>query len=154
PDGTTLAEREKMLFSGVKGLIREPNPIADDPEGDYQFYLYQQWVSGQISAARAKGQDPAFLFDPANPAFLGSPQALAPFQKSLSQSMQDQIGKIVTDRIMPGMDSPPPRTSYPIDSNFTKMLRQLGIVAPHTGGIQGNPEAKTDFDPRTFTQAD
>lgn len=57
---------------------------------DQGEYAYRRYVEDQVAESVKNNKDPAELFQPGNSRFLGSPQVLSLFQKSLTQSMQDQ----------------------------------------------------------------
>jgi hypothetical protein len=73
-----------------------------DTDGDKQMLLYTLEVNRRVEEARKKGEDPHELFNPQSPKFVGSADALAPFQKSMKESM-----KSFSDKMRKGNEKAP-----------------------------------------------
>lgn len=88
--GDTVPKMQGRFIEGMKSQITQANPLLGqmDPTGDAQYYQFQFDVAKKIADYKAQGKNPMDLFDPGNAAYLGSPQALQPYKKTLSQSMQ------------------------------------------------------------------
>ncbi len=65
-----------------------------DTDGDKQMLLYTLDVNRRIEEARKAGEDPHELFNPKSPKFVGSADALAPYQKSMKESMKSFSDKM------------------------------------------------------------
>lgn len=105
-DGSKLGIRTNEFLRGYKGLITKSNPMLGniDPSGDAQFYLFQDWVHSKVAEYRQAKKNVYDLFDPSKPDYVGKPEALEPFQKSLEQSTTTAL-----DRFRPK----PPQAEQP-----------------------------------------
>lgn len=90
PDGQKLGKVAEQFIADHKQAIDKANPLMgqiDMDGGDLLFQLRQN-IEGKISAYRKEGKDPYDLFNPSKPDYLGKPEALAPYQKSIPESVQ------------------------------------------------------------------
>jgi hypothetical protein len=60
-----------------------------DMSGGTLFFQLQQDLAAKISQYRKDGKNPYDLFDPSKPDYVGKPEALAPYQKSIPESVTD-----------------------------------------------------------------
>lgn len=92
PDHTAFEEHRKEFIKGVTPLIDKSNPLMGkvDESGPSNLYRLQWDLDQKIEAYRKAGKDPTDLFNPHKPDYMGSPAALAPYQKTLQQSLQDK----------------------------------------------------------------
>lgn len=105
PEGAKLGEDQEAFLTAVKAQIDKSNPLLGkvDQTGAEGFYRLKLDLQKKVDAYRRAGKDPRDLLDPSKPDYMGSPAALAPYQKTLQQSLQD------TARAMrPGPAVPPP----------------------------------------------
>jgi len=90
PDGRILGRRKQEMFDGVKASVdKSIIGLKSDPEGALLFLQYQEWADAQLAAYRQQGKNPHDLLDPSNPQYLARPSAIAPFQRSLQDTMKD-----------------------------------------------------------------
>lgn len=89
PDGQRLNKVQDDFFKAVKPAIDKSNPLMGtmDVDGGMQFYAFQRAIAKQVEDYRKAGKDPHDLFDPSKPDYVGKPEALAPFQRGVSDSM-------------------------------------------------------------------
>lgn len=89
PDGSRLGQTKVKFLDSVKSAIGKPNPISGalDPVGSQNLYNFQQYVDAKIAQYRKAGKDPYELFRPGSPEYLGSPSVLAPFQRTMEDSL-------------------------------------------------------------------
>lgn len=88
-DGERLGKRQADFLSGYKAQITKSNPLMGnlDKEGDANFYMFQRNADSMVQQYRQAGKNPYDLFDPSKPDYLGKPEALQGFQKTMQQSM-------------------------------------------------------------------
>ncbi len=100
PQGEALGIVQKNFLSGVKPLIDKSNLMQGslDAPGSEQFYRYQRYVVEQVENYRREGKDPMDLFNPSKPDYVGKPEALRPFQKTLTESVRDRSRTTPTSR--------------------------------------------------------
>lgn len=108
PDGQRLGRTKDDFFKAVKPAIDKSNPLMGkiDQDGPLNMYRFETDVNRKIDDYRKAGKDPADLFDPAKPDYLGKPAALAPYQKPLTETLRDQARR-ASGRTTPGTTSPP-----------------------------------------------
>lgn len=89
-DGSRLGKTQTEFFERIKPQIDNSNAMMGhlDPTGPEKFYQYQRSIQQKINEYKASGKDPHDLFDPAKPDYVGKPESIAPFQKTLQESMQ------------------------------------------------------------------
>lgn len=110
PDGERMNRRKEEFFTGVKPHIDRSNPLQGkiDAPGSEAMYRFRVEVDNKMAEYRRTGKDPYDLLDPSKPDYMGKPDTLAPFQKTIQQSMQD-----VTRRIKPSAALPPDQLRKP-----------------------------------------
>jgi hypothetical protein len=91
PDGEKLGKRRTDFVNGVAAQLDKSNPLMGkiDASDKQQVYEFGYYVDRKIEAYRKAGKDAHDLFDPSSPDYLGKPEVLAGFQKTLAQSMKD-----------------------------------------------------------------
>jgi len=96
PEGERLGQMRGDFLRAVAPMVDKSNPLMGklDPDGRLQMYRMEQDISTKIAEYRKGGKSPYDLFNPAKPDFLGTPAALAPYQKSLDQSMRDVSARL------------------------------------------------------------
>jgi hypothetical protein len=107
PEGAKLGVEKHEFLAGIKTSITQSNPMLGklDPDGDTSLYRFQFMVDRKIEEYRKAGKDPHDLFDPEKPEYLGKPERLKPFQKTIQQSIQSiskrlsEAGKTVPDAL-------------------------------------------------------
>lgn len=95
-DGDNLEKRKAEFMKGVQALIDTSNPLMGkiDATGKQNVYTLEWDIDHKIADYRKAGKNPYDLFDPSKPDYMGSPKALAPYQKTMQQSSQDLINKL------------------------------------------------------------
>jgi hypothetical protein len=91
PEGEKLGKRRNDFVQGVAAQLDRSNPLMGkiDASGKQQVYEFGHYVDKRMDAYRKAGKDPYELFDPASPDYLGRPEVLTGFQKTMQQSMKD-----------------------------------------------------------------
>lgn len=91
PEGQALGSQQDEFIKSVKPLIDKSNPLLGkiDQSGPQQVYQFTMALRKKVEEYRRAGKDPHDLMDPSKPDYMGSPAALAGFQKPLQQSLQD-----------------------------------------------------------------
>lgn len=131
-DGQKWGQAKRAFLDSVKGQITDANPIQGkmDREGDQKFYEFSYDVDRQAAYLRTqKHEDPYTLFDPSNPNYMGRPEALTRFQKSVNQSSQT----ITTNASRAGpkpLVSPGDMMRQPSESYFAWRQRVWGVPPP------------------------
>ncbi len=87
PQGNSLPSVKASLLAAKKADFESTLGSA---EGSKTALDYQQWVSQQVDETRKAGKNPFDLFKPGTKDYIGSPQAMAMFQKSMDQRMAEQ----------------------------------------------------------------
>ncbi|SOD41312.1 hypothetical protein [Nitrosovibrio sp. Nv4] len=96
PEGEKLGKRRNDFMSGISPQIDKSNPMMGkiDASGKQQVYEFGFYVDQQVEAYRKAGKNPYDLFDPSKPDFLGKPQVLSGFQKTMQQSMAEYSNRL------------------------------------------------------------
>lgn len=96
PEGERLSVTKREALDGLKTQITKSNMLMGkiDQDGDYQFYLYHQYINRKIDEYRAAKKDPHTLFDSSNPEWIGRPEVLGQFRKTMQQSIKDFSSKM------------------------------------------------------------
>lgn len=91
PEGAALGAQQEEFIKSVKPLIDKSNPLLGkiDQSGPQQVYNFTMDLRKKTDEYRRAGKDPRDLMDPSKPDYMGSPAALAGYQKPLQQSLQD-----------------------------------------------------------------
>jgi hypothetical protein len=94
--GDRLAPLRAQFSKAVEPLIDNSNPIMGkiDASGKMQNFAFERYVDQKIDEYRAAKKSPFDLFDPSKPDYLGKPEVIAPFQKSLKDSMAEMTRKM------------------------------------------------------------
>lgn len=87
--GDKLGQKTKQFFDAVKPTINKSNPLMGtiDMDGPLLYYQLEQDVATKVAEYRKANKDPHDLFNPSKPDYLGKPEALAPYQKSIPESI-------------------------------------------------------------------
>jgi len=90
PEGEALSTRQADFIASVKPMLDKSNPLQGrmDPSGAQQLYGFTVDLKRKIDEYKRTGKDPYSLMDPRSPDYMGSPAALAPYQKSLTDSVR------------------------------------------------------------------
>lgn len=128
PDGAELGGQQDEFIKGFKSSITHANSLLGklDPSGDQKLYEFTRNIQKKVAEYRKAGKDPRDLFDPAKPDFMGSPAALAPYQKSLKDSMESMAERMRTS--MEASPSPAPAAPKP-----TRMVGDVPVPAALNG---------------------
>lgn len=93
PEGDMLGKRMNDFFNAIEPQV---NPkgifgLPSDPTGGEQMYRFQDMVRRKVQEYRSAKRDPFTLFDPASPDYLGKPETVKSYSKSLPEQMQSII---------------------------------------------------------------
>ncbi len=119
PDGQRLDQVQQKFFQSVRSSIDKSNPVMGslDMTGGSEFFRLQQETAAKIAAYRKAGKDPFDLFDPSKPDYLGKPETLSAYQKSIAETMEDyRLRNAITGArtsISNSGPSPPPQPPGP-----------------------------------------
>lgn len=104
PEGEKIGHTKEQFLSSRKTSITHSNLMLGklDQDGDTKYGDYAYMVDRKIEQYRKGGKDPHELFNPKSPDFVGSPEAMKPYLKS----MQDTI-KTITKKIQQDSTSKP-----------------------------------------------
>jgi len=99
PDGEVLTKQKAAFIDSVKHNIDKSNPLMGkiDVSGPQQLYLLNYDIDRKVEEYRKAGKNPHDLFNPSKPDFLGKPEALAPYQKTLQQSLADRVKSLTVN---------------------------------------------------------
>ncbi len=89
PDGEKLGTKQSDFIKGIGAQIDHSNPMMGkiDETGKQKLYEFNDYVGKQVDAYKQSGKNPHDLFDPSKPDYLGKPEAIKPYQTSLTQSL-------------------------------------------------------------------
>lgn len=92
-EGQKITQETKRLIDAVKPLIDKSNPLAGqlDETGAMRTMLYERMVQDRVAQYRKEGKNPYDLFNPQNPAWLGAPGVVAPYQHTMQNSMEQML---------------------------------------------------------------
>jgi soluble lytic murein transglycosylase-like protein len=91
PKGQTLLDNRREFFKRYAATIDPSIEQTGQPTaaGNQQFYLAEKDAMAQEDVLRAKGEDPASLYDPRSPNFFGKPDNMAKYNKSLADKLHE-----------------------------------------------------------------
>lgn len=91
PEGQRLNTVTDNFLRAVKPTIDKANPLMGtlDMTGGTEFFRLQQDIAARVAQYRKEGKNPFDLFDPSKPEYIGKPEALAPYQKSIPESVSE-----------------------------------------------------------------
>jgi hypothetical protein len=91
PEGERLMKRKADFITGISAQIDKSNPLMGkiDASGKQQVYEFSYFVDQKIDEYKKAGKNPHDLFDPSKPDYMGAPQTLTGFQKTMQESMKD-----------------------------------------------------------------
>lgn len=97
PEGEKLGAGINDLIKAVKPSIDKSNPLMGkiDPDGPLNLYRFEQDLRKKAAEYRRDGKDPHDLLDPAKPDFMGKPETLTGYQKTLQQSTSDAARRLM-----------------------------------------------------------
>ncbi len=92
PEGEKLTTRKTAFMTAVKSSITGSNPLMGkiDKDGDLNSYRLMVDLDTKIAEFKKAGKNPYDLLDPSKPDYMGRPEALRPYQKTLQESIQSQ----------------------------------------------------------------
>jgi lysozyme len=133
--GNKFSTQKKAFFDGMKPQIDKSNPLMGklDQSGAAENYRFMQYVDTQIDEYREAGKDPRVLLDPTKPEFLGRPEIIAGFQKSILES-----GAAFTRQNTPKAPPPPEEARKPKESFMDWLKREGGALFERTGNVEGS----------------
>lgn len=91
PEGDMLGKRMTDFFSAVEPQINQKGMfgLPTNPKGAEQMYRFEDMVRRKVQEKKKKGEDPFSLFDPAAPDYLGKPDTVGSYAKSMTENVQD-----------------------------------------------------------------
>ena len=93
PEGLKVAKDVDKLLAAAKASITKSNPLMGslDASGDIQFGAFEEDIRNQVEAMKADKKTPAEIAEFLSvKRFRDNPGLLEPYQKPLTQSIQDQ----------------------------------------------------------------
>ena len=89
-EGERLNEKRASFFEHFRGQIDKSNPFLgkEDQTGKQQLYDFEAYVNSKIREYKKEKKDPHALFDSKNPDFVGAPDIIAQYQKTIQQSIR------------------------------------------------------------------
>lgn len=108
PDGEKLTKRKADFLKGVGPTINKSNPLMGklDSTGQMQEYEFGVYVDNEIERMRQEGKNPYDLFNPVKPDYLGKPEVISGFQKTMQQSIDDFTSSLNRNPAVPTPPSP------------------------------------------------
>ena len=138
PDGEKLAAAKDKFIKRVTPLIEFANPLMGktDQSGPMEVYRLEWDIDHKIDDYKKAGKDPSSLFDPSKPDYVGKPEAIAPFQKTMQQSLRDQAAALRNEQQsqMPTVTLPAAPPSDPTKrlpgETIGQYLQRMPLVTP------------------------
>lgn len=133
PDGQKLNRTRAEFFKAIGPQIDKSALGLPDPGGKEARFRFEQDVVQKIDEYRKAGKNPYDLFDPAKPDYMGSPAAVAPYQRSMTQQMEDRMRALrrpaAAPVAAPGVEPPPPpeRPQRKPNESAADYLRRVGM---------------------------
>lgn len=105
PEGEAIGIVQKNFLTTIRPLIDKSNLLQGtlDGPGSEQYYRFQHYVAQQVATYRREGKNVFDLFDPSKPDYIAKPGALAPFQKTLAESIRDRSRAAPAPRSAPAV---------------------------------------------------
>jgi hypothetical protein len=135
PQGEKLAAIQKEFLAGVKPLITRSNPLmgSNDPIGDPNFYMFTWTADQKVQQYRKEGKNPFDLFNPTKPDYLGSPEAVKPYQGTFQQSLEaktNALSSAPTAPAYPSAPAAPAVTQRQPGESISDYLSRTGAAMP------------------------
>jgi hypothetical protein len=89
PEGSRLTDSKADLMKAVGPQLDTTTMFKLDTTGAMNKYRFQKDADAAVEAYRKSGKNPYDLFDPSKPDFLGRPDNVARYQKSMAESARD-----------------------------------------------------------------
>lgn len=127
PAGERLNETQGRFFKTIEpAIVKSDLSGIKDPGAPLEFFRLQQDVARKVEEFRKAGKDPFDLFNPNKPDYVGSPEALVPYQRDLQQVLDDRMARMrpgtaaqtapsgpgLLRRTIEGMGAPPPTREW------------------------------------------
>jgi hypothetical protein len=119
PGGEQFSRRRNKFISTIAPLIDRSNPLMGniDWPGKQQLWAFEWALDEKIEEYRRAGKDPSDLLNPSSPDYFGKPESLAPYQKTMQESVRDRARFLTVapppPRSAPSSTSPPPPPATP-----------------------------------------
>lgn len=143
PGGEILGKRRADFIKGIGPQIDKSNPLAGkiDETGKAKLYQFEWLLDQKMDEYRKAGKNPSDLLDPSKPDYMGKPEALAPYQTSMQDSIQEIVKSITRQPIAAGAAQVTQQNSEPQTPIATAPIppRELGSAPTATPEI---PERK------------
>lgn len=119
PKGLTLIKKQRDFFDAMEPVISPRNSLGgfvDNTTGP-MMYQFKHDVQQAIDRAREDKRDPYALITPGNPEYMGTPERLKPYTKTMMEHVQAAITQQgLNDAIpapTPGAAAPAPGATAP-----------------------------------------
>jgi hypothetical protein len=92
PGDHPFPKRLEEFFTGITPQIDKSGVfpgLPNDALGKEKAYEYRQMVEGKVAEYRAQGKNPDDLLNPKKPDYLGAPETIQPFKRTMGQALSD-----------------------------------------------------------------
>lgn len=139
PDGDMLGKRQSEFFDAIEPQINKTGifGMPRDPSGAEAMYRYEDFVRRKVKEFRDAGKDPFTLFDPANEAYVGKPETIKSFTKTLNQSIQGLADDLLATPAAPSAIEQPVPAAQPV----VEYKSAADVIAAHKAGTLKYDEA-------------
>lgn len=98
PEGQRLGQAKESFLKAMGPIIDKSNPLMGniDPDGKSNLYRLQWDLDARMDEYRKAGKNPYDLLDPSKPDYMGRPEAMGPYQKTLQKSLRDQARRLTS----------------------------------------------------------
>lgn len=92
PNGANFARRLTEFYQGMRLQIDKSGALPSlptDGRGQVKFYEFQSAVQGKVDSYIKDGKNPADLIDPSKPDYMGKPETIQPYKRTMTQALAD-----------------------------------------------------------------
>jgi hypothetical protein len=94
PGREKFTQREKNFLDGVRPQIEKSGQLSSMPidgKGRMKFYEFSVLLNNKIDAYVQANKDPGDLLDPSKPDYMGNPEVVKPFKRTMVEALADRV---------------------------------------------------------------
>ena len=136
--GGKFTTKKKDFFDAITPQIDKSNMLMGkiDTDGKHENFRFQQFVDEQVDAYRKEGKDPSVLLNPKSPEYLGNPEIVKQYQKTIQQSMASFAEQLKRD--VPKPPPTPEKARKEGEGVADYIQRQWNKLFERTGNAEGS----------------
>jgi len=129
-NGDPIQEQKKSFIKSVEPMIDKSNPLMGkiDQTGKQKLYEFTQDLEKGMAEDRKSGLNPRERMDPSSPRYMGKPEALQPYTKTISESLAGRTKQLSPTQqpILPAPNLPRVTPRLPGESPEEYLKRTKG----------------------------